>query len=280
VSRLAVATFDRDAIFQLFKYAVYGLLLLDLLYFLRDDWLASDHTFAGGVAPGELVEAFAATVDTAAWLVLLLLFELETRALSDERLRGRLGRNLHALRALCYVLITWAFWGYCAKTWMLYDVVRLDGVASPCDLAGWSFLSDLDEYVAIDTANCSRLASESDLYALGGRTVAADGAGLRAAQWLAWTDVVNAGTWLLVVLVLEIDLRLERRALFRGVAFRASWAIKSVLYGTLLGAAVYWGIAGDFVDFWDAFLWLLAFAFIEMNVLDWHRERRLEAAPG
>jgi hypothetical protein len=34
------------------------------------------------------------------------------------------------------------------------------------------------------------------------------------------------------------------------------------------------------VDFWDAFLWLVAFVFIEMNIFQWQREvRELEQAP-
>jgi hypothetical protein len=37
-------------------------------------------------------------------------------------------------------------------------------------------------------------------------------------------------------------------------------------------AAVYWGFEGDFVDFWDAFLWLVAFFFIELNVVEWRQE--------
>jgi hypothetical protein len=41
-------------------------------------------------------------------------------------------------------------------------------------------------------------------------------------------------------------------------------------------AAVYWGFKGDFVDFWDAFLWLVAFVFIEMNVFNWRQEALLE----
>ena len=36
-------------------------------------------------------------------------------------------------------------------------------------------------------------------------------------------------------------------------------------------AAVYWGVKGDFVDFWDAMLWLIAFVFIELNVFEWRQ---------
>ena len=47
-----------------------------------------------------------------------------------------------------------------------------------------------------------------------------------------------------------------------------------MLYPVLFVAAVYWGFEGSFLDFWDAFLWLVAFVFIEMNVLEWHEERQ------
>jgi hypothetical protein len=29
---------------------------------------------------------------------------------------------------------------------------------------------------------------------------------------------------------------------------------------------------GDFLDFWDAFIWLVAFFFIEMNLFQWQEE--------
>jgi len=51
-----------------------------------------------------------------------------------------------------------------------------------------------------------------------------------------------------------------------------------VLYSLLSLAALYWGVKGDFVDFWDAFLWLVAFIFIEKNVFDWRREELAEMA--
>ena len=46
----------------------------------------------------------------------------------------------------------------------------------------------------------------------------------------------------------------------------------------LFGAAAYWGVAGDFLDFWDAALWLFAFIFIELNVFEWQYETSHELA--
>ena len=48
--------------------------------------------------------------------------------------------------------------------------------------------------------------------------------------------------------------------------------LKLGLYSILFVAALYWGSEGDFLDFWDAFLWLVAFFFIESNL------RRLDPA--
>jgi len=45
-----------------------------------------------------------------------------------------------------------------------------------------------------------------------------------------------------------------------------------VLYSILFAAAAYWGLLGDFLDFWDAFMWLVAFVFIEMNIFQWQAE--------
>ena len=31
-------------------------------------------------------------------------------------------------------------------------------------------------------------------------------------------------------------------------------------------------LLGDFLDFWDAFMWLVAFVFVEMNLFQWQVE--------
>ncbi len=270
-----IRTDRQAALFQAFKYVVYALLAINVLLFGLDDWFASDVTFADGVSAAQFVEAFSATVDTAAWVLLLLLFELETSVLDDQQIRGKTKWVLHGVRAICYAFIVWAFWGYCAKLLLFLDANAVAGVTSLCALAadGWSFVVTLDEYVAIDAVNCAALSQSVAFWQIGDVGLVADDAGLRTTRWLAWTDVINAGTWLLVVTVLEIDVWLQTRGRFEGAIFRTSYAAKALLYTVLLGAAVFWGLEGDFLDFWDAFLWLLAFAFIELNVFDWHQEK-------
>ena len=60
----------------------------------------------------------------------------------------------------------------------------------------------------------------------------------------------------------------------------SSNAAKFILYALLLLAAIYWGVKGDFVDFWDAFLWLVAFVFIELNIFEWRQEANESAISG
>ena len=89
---------------------------------------------------------------------------------------------------------------------------------------------------------------------------------------MARVDVINAGVWLGIVIVLEIEVWLQEHERFEGLIFRIINQSKYLMYATLLLAAIYWGFEGVFVDFWDAFLWIVAFFFIELNVIEWRNE--------
>lgn len=272
---------DRSKLFPFFKYTIYALLVLNVYLFFAEEWAASAYRFEnGGVGLTEIIEGFAASIDTAAWVVLLLMFELETSVLADDRVSRRTTMTMHTLRALCYVVIVYAFYGYLSKLLFMLGAAPLPGVSDLCSLAGgeWVYMVDLDEYVGLAAQNCAAFSSAESFYRLPGLDAAVDAAGLSAITRLAWVDVVNSGVWLLVVLLLEMDVRLQEKEQLEGRALRLSNAAKYVIYSILLLAAIYWGVAGDFVDFWDAFLWLVAFFFIEMNVVEWRQESH-EAEP-
>jgi len=271
---LASARFFRY--YQLFKYTIYSLLALNVFIFLWDEWIASSHLFAQGVALPEIFQAFSATIDTGAWVVLLLLFELETFVLPDETIKRRKW-TLHGVRAICYIFIVSAFVGYYNKAMDLFDVEAL-AVSSACDLADGErfYMITLDEFEPLTTENCGALNAESGLVELSGTDVVSDADALSDARWLAWVDVINAGAWLLVVLVLEFDVWLQLKEALKGPAFVFSTACKTLIYSTLVGALIYWGWAGALIDTWDAFLWLVAFVFIEMNIITWREETAAE----
>lgn len=261
----------RFQIFTAVKYLTYALLCFNVYLFLDEEMTSLEYTFTGALEPGQLVQVFAATIDTAAWVVLLLLFELETSVLDDDRIRGWVKYTLHGIRLVCSAAIVWAFTGYYAELATLYQVNPLP-VSDACQLLGqgYSVLVDLDEYLPLEAANCAAFGPE--LWRLDGFDIVADSDHLHGAQWLAWTDVINAAAWILVVVVLEVEVRLQLRGhLSRGVMKGTAW-VKAVIYLTLFAAAAYWGYAGDFLDFWDAALWLFAFIFIEMNVFEWQHQ--------
>lgn len=273
-------TIDRYKLFHIFKYTIYALLTLNVYLFFAEEWAAASTRFVNGVEIGNVIEGFAATIDTAAWVILLLMFELETFVLTDDVTR-RTRIAMHALRGLCYVVIVYAFYGYLSKVLFLMGAAPLPDVTALCSLAGegWSYAVDLDEYELVTLANCALLSEANGFIRFPGLQAVADNAGFADIMRLAWVDLINSGVWLVVVLLLEVDVRLQEHHRYYGVALRASNLLKYVLYSILLAAAVYWGLKGDFVDFWDAFLWLVAFVFIEMNVFEWRHETEDDSTP-
>lgn len=263
-------------LFQFFKYAVYALLAFNIFVFWREEFLAAALQFPNGIDFSQIIASFPATIDTAAWVVLLLMFELETYVLDDRHFTPRLARSLQGIRAICYGFIVYAFYGYVAKLGFIMNATPLEGVANLCSLVaeGWSYAVDLDEYTALTAANCNSFSSAGAFIRFEAMPAVVDQPGLTDIRNLAWVDVINAGVWLLVVLVLEIDVRLQEHNRYEGLALRLSQTAKYLLYPTLLLAAIFWGVKGDFVDFWDAFLWLVAFVFIELNVFEWRQEAK------
>lgn len=264
--------------FQFTKYAVYGLLMVNIALFLQEELTSFGHLFKGDVTAELLVQAFSATIDTAAWVVLLLMFELETYVLPDEAIRGKVKWSLHGLRIAAFLFIGYACYGYFVEMFYYYGAsVAPLSQASACGLGeGWSVLIKLDEFQPLTAESCSLL--QGSLWQIGSEQVVADADGLRATRWLAWADVINSVTWILVVLLLETDVRLQLRGAYIGRVLLASKLCKLVLYSILFAAAVYWGFEGDFLDFWDAFLWLFAFFFIEQNLFAWQAETEADAA--
>ena len=267
-------------LYQLFKYSIYTLLTINVLVFFGEEWAAARLEYPEGISGGEFFKAYAATVDTAAWVILLLMFELETYVLEDRHYTRAVRVSLHALRAVCYLFIISAFYGYVTDALFVYRASPLHGVSDLCALVGqnWSYATTFGEYAEITASNCASFSAFDSFVRFDGVTAVVDAPGLGDIHFLAIVDVVNAGVWLLVVLLLEVDVRLQERDRFEGIAFYLSTAAKFILYSILALAVVAWMVTGDFVDWWDAFLWLVAFVFIELNVVEWRHESHEEAA--
>ncbi len=266
------------SLFARFKYSVYVLLSLNIFLFLSDEMSAAESLFADGIIISDVIRAFAATIDTFAWVILLLLFELETYVLDDRRIKGLTKLFLHGVRLFCYAFVVYACYGYIVKFLALQDFVLFE-IDDVCTLvgSGFTYVDLLDDYFPVTAENCGMFA-DKDVYRLVGTDLIADYDHMVAAIRLSSVDVINASAWILVVVVLEMEVRMQlNRELTSRILFWNA-LFKFVLYTTLLGAAIYWWFFSDFLDFWDAFLWLVAFIFIELNLFQWQAETKAESA--
>lgn len=265
---------SKSSVYRLFltvKYLTYALLSLNVYLFLEEEAASAAYSGLASLDPAALIQLFSATLDTAAWVVLLLLFELETAVIPDARLVGRTKLVIHGVRLVCGAAIVSAFLGYVGEWDVFLAATSLPAPA--CDLVGqgWSVLEDFDAFAPLTLENCA-LYGRDTLQITALHQVLAAPLAFASAHDLALVDVINAGAWILIVIALEIEVRMQLRG---GVPFRVQWlmnASKLLLYLVLAVAAVYWGFEGDFLDFWDAALWLFAFFFIELNVFKWTRE--------
>ncbi len=263
---------DSETIFRIFKYTIYCLLAWNVFLFFQEDVAASAQTFGNNVTWRNVVEAYSATIDTAAWVILLLLFELETAVIPDEKLRGGLKWTLMAVRSISYFFISYAFYGYWQKYGVVTDFLPF-AIDNVCSLVGtdFSYVDTLDEYLPIGMEACKAMQGQDLVQVSGTRIIATAGA-LDGADKLALTDIINAGDWLIIVVLLEVEVFLQLKDMLSERLMSIAKYVKGFFYLILFGCAAYWGMEGHFLDFWDAFLWLVAFIFIELNIFQWHEE--------
>ena len=261
-------------VFRWVKYLTYTLLSLNIWLFFSEELNSARFAIETGEEVALGVQLFSATLDTLAWVILLLLFELETAVIPDERLRGTIRFGIHGVRMVCTAAIVMAFLGYLGEWLTLLPSEALSGDACSSVLESWSVMTKLDDFTPLTAENCGQFGTDTRIVT-GLDQVIASSAGLLEGQRLALVDVINSAAWILVVILLEIEVRALNRS--GGASMPMSQVAtfaKAVLYVTLVAAAIYWGFKGNFLDFWDAALWLFAFVFIELNVFEWQQELR------
>lgn len=265
-----------ENIFRFFKYAIYALLAYNAVLFFGEDLAASAETYGDTVTWRNVIEAYSASIDTTAWIVLLLLFELETAVIPDHLLKGPLKWLIKTLSALAYFFIAYSFYGYCVKYGVITNLMAFTP-SDICALVGTDFtwVDSLDDYLPFDQASCAAMNGQALLQVAGTEIVGTQQA-MNDAAHLAMIDIINAGDWLIIVLLLEVEVWLQARNKLTSKMMAASKYTKGFFYLILFCCAAYWGVEGSFLDFWDAFLWLVAFIFIELNIFRWHAETEEE----
>lgn len=266
-----------STLYQALKYSIYLLIIYNVIQFALEDYMSSAHRFRDGITLSNFTDAFAQAVDSVAWLALLIMLELETWVIDDEKHKGLLRWTINIVAAVCYFFIVKAFIGYYGKLIFVLDFSPADIVAA-CDAVGvqLSYMVNIDTYAALTVESCANVGS-SPYFINEANSIIADDKIYTESILLGYTEVTNSGAWLLIVLVLWIDVYLQIRGALTAGLYRINAWIKAVLYSILVIAAAIWGLYGDFLDFWDAFIWIIAFVFIEMNLFQWHEETEAEA---
>jgi hypothetical protein len=99
------------------------------------------------------------------------------------------------------------------------------------------------------------------------RLIAAVGIAIAAISFIReneWLDATNAWLWIGVVVVLELQVRAP---LFAARHRTACTAASLTLYAVLAVVALAWLVRGEWLDGYDALLWIAAFALVEMDLL-------------
>ena len=270
---------SRISLAQAMKYVVYSFLLVNFALYIQVDWQIAEHTMRNGGDFLDWTAAFTTTIDESAWFILLVLLELETYVLSDESLtRGRL-MVMHGLRALCFIFLAHTLYAFASYTYDVSIAEAIPDVSSLCQLLDEevSFTANI-VYTELTANNCASLSAASQFYYLDPPEfiVVTDSAGLVIEKQLAWIDLLEAITWLVIIVVLEINVRLQEKGVSKGRLIKSLNMSKVVLYLMLWGAIAYWIYRGHWMYAWDELVWIAGFIIIEKNVVDW-RDESIEA---
>lgn len=263
----------RDNYFQYFKYSIYILLTLNFYFFFKEDVAALTIRFPDGVSFDQIINAYATSIDTVAWLILVWILELETYILEEDQITPTMEYISIVIRAVCYGFIAYAFFGYCFTLLFYYDTNAIQET-DLCSLANgaWTYSQMIGEYTPISVENCTILSTSNEFLRYGSTSAIVDISGAKDIIWLGWIDVINSGVWIIVVVIIELNIKLQEKNIKKNLSQKLSQFNQYILYPILFINAFYWGLEGDFVDFWDAFLWLVAFIFIELNIIQWREE--------
>ena len=265
------------------KWFVYVWLCINFLQYVQDDILAYNSSLTADASLADIILTFRTTIDTAAWLVLILIFELETYALPDAAFTLWLDRVFTTIKSLCYMCIAYAAYGYFADTLDLYDLITLGRIDDLCSVAGQGLFLQLDaaDYSEISLASCSALNAGSEFFQIRGQTSIVSANELDSIRTMGWLDFGNALVWIVVVILLDVEVHLQNADKFGSKRLSYARLFKMLGYGFLIGACLMWFFYGYALYTWDAFLWIFGFWAIELNLAEWEQERlkELSVAP-
>jgi hypothetical protein len=270
----------KESAFRTFKVVIFWVLMINLLYYLYEDVTAYLY-LASGATLFDVLEAFAVTIDYVAWMVLIVLFEMETSAQAKERFTGTRKWVIAGLTSACYVVLVYAAYGYVAALADSYQYEPIEESRPACYFANTNFayVNLQARPIELTHLNCGAFAGKEIFKSPTDNLIATE-TNLLALQKLSWVDVFNASAWLIVVLLFQLEVSLEQMNKLTRHRLIVVMAWKGLAYLVLLVGAIYWTMYSAFIDSWDAWLWLLAFILIDLNMLGLNDRQNQKASDG
>ena len=253
------------------KLVVYSLLLFNFVFYVRDDWVIAGHTLHSGSTFLQWASAYNTTIDESAWLLLLLLFEMETHLLAGRDLSRPHEIISLIIRLCCYVVLAHTPYAYAMTVYDLSQAPIIEGVTDLCELAdqNLSYAYNL-VYTKITDGNCSELSSARQFFFNDppDHLIVQDEMALALERRSALVDLVESITWLLILLSIEVVVWLQDKDITGGLLIKSANMAKVLLYSLLWFAIGYWIYLGHYMFAWDEFVWIVGFVAIEMNVVE------------
>lgn len=258
---------------QAVKWTVYALLIINFVFYIFEDWNRAIHTLDAESTFLDWTAEFATSIDESAWFLLLFMFELETYVLSDKDWKGWVAHSVRGVRVFCFLMIGHTIFAFTGTIIDYQPTVAVEGVSSLCEMTDddVSYVYNL-EYTTIDEGTCDSLSSETQFYWIAEDPVVATLEGLQLERYLAWSDLIEASVWVLIILAIEVVVRMQDHGVTGGTFLSAVNRVKLGLYAILILLGIYWAYLSHWLYSWDTLVWIAGFAAIEMNVSEWREE--------
>jgi hypothetical protein len=274
IQAFLVPLLQRPKVAQFVKWAVYIGLIINFIAFIVDDYQVFVAALADDAPLAAVLETWSTSIDMAAWVALVFLFELETYALPEDAFKPWLTRTLHVGRIICYASLLLAAYSYTTDAMDNHRATPWTGVDSLCDVADQdiSMMINSIDVERVTAENCSELSSDTEFFHLPDATSIIDRTTLDHKARIDWVGVINAFVWLIVVVLIEIELRLQNAGRFGDRTIRVVRGVNTFMYAILIAAGATWLVFGYPLWAWDAFLWIAGFWAIELNMVSWEKE--------
>ncbi|MEE2784093.1 MAG: hypothetical protein VYE04_12070 [Pseudomonadota bacterium] len=258
---------------QILKWVVYALLFINFLFYIYEDTTRAAYTLTDQSTWTKWLAAFATTIDEAAWFVLLAMFELDTYILDDEEEKAWKVWLVRGVRLLCYSMILHTLYAAVNGVIDLQPTVPVENVSSLCELneRDVSFVANL-YYTDVTPETCANLSDASEFFWVRSDPVVTDAQYLALERSMAFVDLLEVLSWLIVIGAIEVMVFLQERDVTKGFALSLATYSKNLLFALLLGIGVYWASWSHWVYLWDEFLWICGFAAIGANLSAWREE--------